>query len=1167
MEIKTQSTNDAWFKYLYCCVRDAAKIQIKPSSFNEHRISPHEAKTGELEQSDKNRRMIASLKEKYQEEMRGALDDVSLIPLFMPYIEVRDKSKSSSYSCPMIIPALLNVASYTLTPPDRLLPWIQRNFLEPTYGAMAPFIIGEATRADAFFQNNKRRPPKEWREYLAFCEEFMLYVADVQSILELEGKIGYSLSLFAVPKGLALASERQSYYQHIISNYAYIARKWRQDASFISEHRLLKRYISLNGAEEACRLSEKHLFELSKHYYCNSQAYPLTYSQIEVLIGFAGASDASVVPVTGPPGTGKTTLIQELILNQYIARTIEKRSKIFLMTASNNYAVDNIIENFEKLIQPMSQFERPWTRVQSLTLTLANRGMNPKGEYIKHSGKGQGFFSKLLDRPTLKAWKENFLHNAMAYNPQLADLDAIKKFFWSNLLNDRNKNNSIIKSKLQYDDTVNTLHSLESEWNEILGQMSFSAKKSENLRLIEELRLNKSKLNNCKIALENALRKESILSILLTFLGVTYFAKLRNIKLNRIVEEFGVMDVSFTSISPSSVLKSIGGNYTKHFDEIRDSIEMLDKANEKLDYLSREIINLKRQCDNIATEFANLLPGCSIDSTYADMLLYLSQNKNSNVFWTAYHYNEACFFMECDKEMEGASKKDRVCRLFELASYIIPCLAGTLYMIPRFFSYERPISRGTQKSNALEKEWEIDVIFSNIVDILIMDESSQVSPEIPLPLFAYSKKALIVGDEKQIDPIPGISTSLEKLNRARFALGDPDFISSCHSVVDGNLICLAKHLVSSNYFLKEHYRSYDEIIEFCNGLCYGNLLKPMRGPSPRPLPPFGYVNVMTPADKRRGSRFNLGESITIVKWIESNKNMLRELYNESRLEKIIGILTPFRAQAEQIQNDLKKINSSELSHITVGTIHSFQGDEKHVMIFSPVYDRAALGGNLFFNMDDGKMLNVAVSRARDSFLVFGCMDIFSDIIGTNAPSCKLGEELFKLPENELAAEVSPPFFIKTKSTMRRIKRLVTWDEHIAEMHGAFTSAQSRVWIYSPFITEQQIQASEILSYIGMAVQRGVKVRIIVGKNNVEVGDKRLEMLKQAGAKVLTVKRFHPKTLFWDSQVLIEGSFNWLSASQKYPNKEASLLIEGDEAENYIKDAVNEYGEAVEIKKR
>jgi len=63
--------------------------------------------------------------------------------------------------------------------------------------------------------------------------------------------------------------------------------------------------------------------------------------------------------------------------------------------------------------------------------------------------------------------------------------------------------------------------------------------------------------------------------------------------------------------------------------------------------------------------------------------------------------------------------------------------------------------------------------------------------------------------------------------------------------------------------------------------------------------------------------------------------------------------------------------------------------ERDVVIFSPVYGRGHTG-NIFFNAGPN-MMNVAVSRARDSFIVVGNPDLFVE--GSGRPSGILARHL------------------------------------------------------------------------------------------------------------------------------------------------------------------------------
>ena len=65
--------------------------------------------------------------------------------------------------------------------------------------------------------------------------------------------------------------------------------------------------------------------------------------------------------------------------------------------------------------------------------------------------------------------------------------------------------------------------------------------------------------------------------------------------------------------------------------------------------------------------------------------------------------------------------------------------------------------------------------------------------------------------------------------------------------------------------------------------------------------------------------------------------------------------------------------------ITVGTIHTFQGGERKIIIMSTTYGSKDA---CFFIDNNKNIMNVAVSRAEDSFLVFGEINCLKDEIQT-----------------------------------------------------------------------------------------------------------------------------------------------------------------------------------------
>jgi superfamily I DNA and/or RNA helicase len=147
--------------------------------------------------------------------------------------------------------------------------------------------------------------------------------------------------------------------------------------------------------------------------------------------------------------------------------------------------------------------------------------------------------------------------------------------------------------------------------------------------------------------------------------------------------------------------------------------------------------------------------------------------------------------------------------------------------------------------------------------------------------------------------------------------------------------------------------------------------------------------------KDGSSRTNSLEAIEIAKWLQLNSNRIvnnhqdrenAEALRENRkpkivtLSEIVGIITPFKGQKLMIKSALKK-NSIDTSGLTIGTVHALQGAERPIILFSSVYGKNNMGGGYFF--DKGvNMLNVAVSRAKENFIVFGCPEVFQGSNGT-----------------------------------------------------------------------------------------------------------------------------------------------------------------------------------------
>lgn len=353
-------------------------------------------------------------------------------------------------------------------------------------------------------------------------------------------------------------------------------------------------------------------------------------------------------------------------------------------------------------------------------------------------------------------------------------------------------------------------------------------------------------------------------------------------------------------------------------------------------------------------------------------------------------------------EQQLPSRNDKASTISRLRrrAMLTPCFVSTFHSAPRVLNYY---------------EEKTTHYLLDFVDCLIVDEAGQASPEISVGPFALAKKAVVVGDIKQIEPVWNILDAVDKANLEEFVhspYGYNDFDGrrcSCGSIMRiAQAACAVKDdtIAERGNILLEHYRCAPEIINYCSELAYeGQIVPSRKSISPEKMdgyfPEMGFFNVESSFQTKQGHlRNNPDESRTICQWLINNQEAIVNKYGGS-VESCVGILTPFRGQKHQLYKDLKdaKFNADGFK---LGTVHAMQGAERPIVLFSSVYTKSDHVSKNFF--DEGvNMLNVAVSRAKDSFILFGDARIFDN---PETPSGKL-YEIVKQHEITTQLTISP----------------------------------------------------------------------------------------------------------------------------------------------------------------
>lgn len=233
---------------------------------------------------------------------------------------------------------------------------------------------------------------------------------------------------------------------------------------------------------------------------------------------------------------------------------------------------------------------------------------------------------------------------------------------------------------------------------------------------------------------------------------------------------------------------------------------------------------------------------------------------------------------------------------------------------------------------------------SFVYDYVIVDEASQVDLATGALAFSCAKKAVIVGDLKQL---PNVVNQEQKEITDRifeqYGLSEAYRYSS-HSLLSSAVLLFPN---APHVLLKEHYRCHPEIIGFCNQRFYNNELVILTQPKSERQ---ALVVYRTAPGNHAREHVNKRQIEVITDEVFPNQNL-----NAS--DGSVGIVTPYRRQAEALQ---KVFAGTE---VKADTADKFQGQERSVMIFSTVDNEI---GDF---ASDPNRLNVAVSRAVDQFIV------------------------------------------------------------------------------------------------------------------------------------------------------------------------------------------------------
>jgi hypothetical protein len=257
-------------------------------------------------------------------------------------------------------------------------------------------------------------------------------------------------------------------------------------------------------------------------------------------------------------------------------------------------------------------------------------------------------------------------------------------------------------------------------------------------------------------------------------------------------------------------------------------------------------------------------------------------------------------------------------------------------------------------------------IDSPAIGWLLIDEAGQAPPQACVGALWRSKRAVVVGDPLQLEPVVTIPHSVEASLAALHGRVSRDLHPTQtsaqrladHRMALGTTIgATAKDAVWVGAPLRVHRRCDDPMFTISNLVAYGGMMVHQKAPSVSGLPPSRWINV--PAGQPPSGHWLPAEGVAL----EALLNSLRHHPQGASVD--IFLVSPFSDVVAELKHYGRRFG---IDPAMVGTVHTTQGKEAQAVIL-------VLGGGTAgarnWAAESANLLNVAVSRAKSRLYVIG----------------------------------------------------------------------------------------------------------------------------------------------------------------------------------------------------